>query len=132
MKQGLILAVLTALLALLLCACGGGNTDHVYLNLPENSRYTQGEILEAMDEVCRTFEKGFRGCTLTALTYDETRTLRESGQKGEDMMVLLATFDTGPSGGDGSLNPNDTYKNYQWFLSRSPKGGWTVTDWGYG
>lgn len=131
MKKRLILAGVTALLALFLCACGRGNADDVVITLGESSLYTPKEILEAMDEVCDFFEKEFDGCTLTALAYDETRSLRESGD-GEETMVLLATFDTGPSGGDGSLNPNDTYTKYQWFLSRSPKGGWELTDWGYG
>ena len=131
MKKRMIAAGLAALLALSLCACGRGDADDVVVTLGESSIYTPGEILAAMDEVCAFFEKEFDGCTLTALAYDETRTLRESGD-GEEILVLLGTFDTGPSGGDGSLTPNNTYTKYQWFLTRSPKGGWELTDWGYG
>ena len=35
------------------------------------------------------------------------------------------------AGGDGSLNPNSTYRNYQWILTRS-SGRWELQTWGYG
>ena len=35
-------------------------------------------------------------------------------------------------GGDGSLNPNDTYTGWQWILARNKGGKWKHKDHGYG
>lgn len=48
------------------------------------------------------------------------------------MIILLSEFDVGPSGGDGSLNPNSTYDNFIWILIRDDKSSpWKIDDWGY-
>ncbi len=48
-------------------------------------------------------------------------------------MVLLSNFKVGPSGGNGSLEPNSTYTEWQWILIRdNTSDNWLVKDWGYG
>ncbi|RII34623.1 DUF4829 domain-containing protein [Clostridium chromiireducens] len=55
-----------------------------------------------------------------------------NGVKPENVIVLLSNFDVDPSGGDGSLNPNSTYDNYNWILIRGSKmDNWKVDDRGY-
>lgn len=49
----------------------------------------------------------------------------------DDVIVLVSTFDVGASGGDGSLNPNDTYSNWKWILVRTTGGKWKHVDHGY-
>ena len=44
---------------------------------------------------------------------------------------MLSNFTVDGSGGDGSLNPNSTYKNWNWILVRGGSGDWTLKDWGY-
>ena len=38
---------------------------------------------------------------------------------GDEAIVLTSTFDVDGSGGDGSLNPNSTYKDWIWLLVRN-------------
>ncbi|AGF55703.1 hypothetical protein Cspa_c19350 [Clostridium saccharoperbutylacetonicum N1-4(HMT)] len=55
-----------------------------------------------------------------------------NGVKTENVIVLLSNFDVDSSGGDGSLNPNSTYDNYNWILIRDSKtDSWKVDDRGY-
>lgn len=52
--------------------------------------------------------------------------------KSENVIVLLSNFDVNDSGVDSSLNPNSTYKNFQWILIRNDKeSDWVIDDRGY-
>ena len=90
-----------------------------------------------MDTVIDHFKKEFEGCTLTRLEYDESRV--ESAQSewaaqydADQAIVLISEFDVDSSGGDGSLNPDSTYRNWQWVLVRNGSGAWELKTWGYG
>ncbi len=50
---------------------------------------------------------------------------------GDEAIVLTSTFDVDGSGGDGSLNPNSTYKDWIWLLVRNKQGEWKHVDHGY-
>ena len=128
------------LLSLVLClvlltACGGGDVRNVKRNPGESQLYSNGEINSAMKEVIDFFGKEFDGCTMTEIRYDEEkyaeRQRLESEDYGREVIILLTDFDVDSSGGDGSLNPNSTYRNYQWILTRTLL-GWELQDWGYG
>ncbi|MDR3277336.1 MAG: hypothetical protein LBT12_01065 [Oscillospiraceae bacterium] len=48
------------------------------------------------------------------------------------MRKLLSDFEVDASGGDGSLNPNSTYTDWSWILTRdSSSAEWRVDTWGY-
>lgn len=49
----------------------------------------------------------------------------------DEVIVLLSTFDVDESGGDGSLNPNSTYTDWNWILVRKNGGKWKHVDHGY-
>ena len=49
----------------------------------------------------------------------------------DEVIVLLSSFDVDSSGGDGSLNPNSTYNNWNWILVRTKGGKWQHIDHGY-
>ena len=49
----------------------------------------------------------------------------------DEAIVLTSTFDVDGSGGDGSLNPNSTYKDWIWLLVRNKQGEWKHVDHGY-
>ena len=123
------------LCAALLTACGGGDVRNVERNPGESQLYSDGEINSAMNEVLDFFQKEFDGCTMTEIRYDEEkyaeRQRMESEDHGREVIVLLTDFTVDSSGGDGSLNPNSTYRNYQWTLTRTLF-GWKLQDWGYG
>ena len=128
------------LLSLVLClvlltACGGGDVRNVKRNPGESQLYSNGEINSAMKEVIDFFQKEFDGCTMTEIRYEEEkyaeRQSLESEDYGREVIILLTDFDVDGSGGDGSLNPNSTYRNYQWTLTRT-RFGLELQDWGYG
>lgn len=50
----------------------------------------------------------------------------------DNKIILLSSFDVDGSGDSPELNPNTTYDNYQWILTRDNKNSnWEITNWGY-
>lgn len=126
------------LTCVLLSACSrGGNASEVQVITGESELFTQGEIESAMEMAMDYFRKEFDGCTMTKIVYDESKS-REAAvewaqQYGADEAIVLhSSFDVDASGGDGSLNPNSTYNNWQWILTRDDGGKWMLRTWGYG
>ena len=120
----------------LLTGCAKGDVSNVEKIFSTSAAYTQSEIESAMEIAIAHFRKEFDGCTLTEIRYEEIRDAAgaEWAQTygAEEGIVLLSSFDVDSSGGDGSLNPNSTYHNWQWVLVRSNDGAWELKTWGYG
>lgn len=136
MKRNMRLAaVLAVLLTLLLAGCGG-NVRHGVIEPWESELYAKEEVEAAISCVKSYFKKEFSGCTLLSITYagdERTEKEREYAQlpDGEEVIVLTSSFAVDSSGGDGSLEPNYTYRNFQWILKRKTGGSWEHTDHGY-
>ena len=132
-----ILCIVFALvLTLSLTACGGGDVGEVGIREVESTIYTSAEIGDGINTVLDYFQKEFDGCKLCELQYigDEKNNdyLDFAVRNGADeVLVFTSTFDVDESGGDGSLNPNDTYKNWKWILVRANGGEWEHVDHGY-
>ena len=47
------------------------------------------------------------------------------------MLCILLVFSLSAFGGDGSLNPNSTYSDWNWILVRTNGGHWQHVDHGY-
>ena len=123
--------------ALLLSGCGGGNAADVSVNYQPSRIYTEREISKAVDVAAAYFEKEFDGCTLLEIGYIGDQAGKEfierANQHGVDeVIILISSFAVGTEGGDGSLNPNDTYRNWRWILGRTNGGQWKHLDHGYG
>ena len=136
MKRRIFACVLTLLLAVCICSCGGDVRD-VKRIVPDAQLYTAEEVNDAMDTVVRFFKKEFEDCKLTWLIYDEASSAAAAGEwaaqyGADEAIVLLSTFEVGSKGGDGSLEPNSLYTNWQWILTRSAGGAWQLQTWGYG
>ena len=134
MKKRIV--IVSLLLCLLLTACGGGKVRTMPVIGP-SELYSDREIEAAMNIVADYFKKEFDGCTLIRLEYDEAAVRDElmgwADQYDEGQaIVLLSDFEVDSSGGDGSLNPNDTYRNWKWILTRTGAGEWQLRTWGYG
>ena len=128
----LVLAVVVAVFALL-----GGKTHALHREIGSSEQYTAMDIRNAMWVVEWRFRLGFRGCSLLELTYDEAfsadRGREWAEQYGEEeAIVLTSCYEVGESGGNGSLNPNSTYRDWQWILTRSGGGFWKLRTCGYG
>lgn len=123
---GMVFAVLLG--CVLVLGCAKGDVSHVDRIVGESEIFTSRQIEKAMDAVTREFHKNFSGCTLLKLEYDEADL-----EKGEtdDTIVINSSFSVDGSGASESLEPNSTYWNFHWTLTRSIWGGWEVRDHGY-
>ena len=105
--------------------------------LPYQSEiYDDAEIQSAIDTVIRYFETEFSGCTLTQIEYAGDASVADYAEfarrhEAEDVIVFSSSFDVDASGGDGSLQPNQTYTGWKWILVRGDNGRWIHADHGY-
>lgn len=136
MKRITLFTLVLLSLALLLSGCmERGNVNHVHKTVGESTVYTKAEIEDAMDVVIRHFRQNFEGCTLVHLYYEEDTIKNKSWalQYGtQEGIVLLSSFEVGPEGSNGSLNPDSTYNRWSWILTRDNGGNWHLQTWGYG
>ena len=82
------------------------------------------------------FRTHFDDCTLLTIAYAGDDSAQEAQEwaaqyEADEAIVLVSSFAVGPTGGDGSLNPNFVYENWQWILVRSNGGAWRHADHGY-
>ena len=128
-----LVLVLVGMLGLVAC---GGNTKNVKITDYSSEIYSDAEIDSAIDVAIDYFEKYFDGCTLTEITYlgdDELDDFQEFAERNnaDDVIVLISDFEVDASGGDGSLEPNSTYTDWNWILVRTDGGQWEHVDHGY-
>lgn len=136
MKQKILAVVLAAATMLLVLAGCGGNVDHVEVEPWESELYSEDDVNQAISTVKSYFKSRFSGCELTSITYaGDEKTEKEAAyavkNDADEVIVLTSSFDVDESGGDGSLNPNSTYENFQWILVRKTGGAWQHIDHGY-
>ena len=127
---------LLALILSLFMLGSGGNVKNVVIHEVSSDIYSQEEISAATQTVLSEFARSWSGCTLTEIGYagDEAVSRHQdylSRYNASDVIVLLSTFNVDGSGGDGSLEPNSTYKNWSWVLVRPGGGSWQLVDQGY-
>lgn len=119
---------------LLLTGCGGGDVRSAGRQIRPSERYSEAVIADAMDVVEDHFKKNFDGCTLHTIVYDEEATgekaAREEEKYGKDTIILRTDFWVDEQGGPAALNPGQTYRNYEWTLTRTMF-GWKLQDQGY-
>lgn len=115
----------------------------IKVTIEKSNKFCKDEIDSAIEIVKKEF-KNFKGCKLTDLLYEEDYSNEVSvgyiengngsvnGVKAENIIVLKSNFDVGAEGGDGSLNPNSTYEDWNWILIRDSKtSSWNLDDWEY-
>lgn len=114
-----------------------GKINNVTEIIVKSEIYSEKDIKDAMDIVKKKFKKDFKGCILTDLWYAENISNPSSDgwtkqYYADEAIVLLSNFYVDSSGGDGSLNPNSTYTDWQWILVRnSSNNKWELKTWGY-
>ncbi|AJQ29484.1 hypothetical protein [Pelosinus fermentans] len=91
-----------------------GRTDNTVVIIGKSDKFSEAEIQAAIPFVKGKF-KGFTGCNLTKLWYDEEVSNRitnsymhggkgmRNGVKAENVLVLMSSFEVGPSGGGWDL-----------------------------
>lgn len=132
-----MLALVTTAALLVLSGCGvPGNVNQATVTLGESATFSQAELKAAADAVLETF-RGFEDCTLVKLTFSEafSRRQRELASpplpEGAAAVVFSSEFRVGPNGQGNGFNPNSTYRDWTWTVTRAePSAPWTVTNWG--
>ena len=124
------------LLCLFVIFSGGGDVSNVIIKETESNIYSADDISSAIDTIIDEFYDNWSGCTLTEIYYAVDNYSLEyqdwADRNGADeVIVLLSSFDVDSSGGDGTLNPNSTYGNWNWILVRNNGGKWKHVDHGY-
>ena len=131
--------VILGVAAVLVLTGNRGNISNVNRVIGYSALYGENSIKEAFDVIEKKFAKDFKGCTLAELRYDEDVENRFSEEiekyhkeNNQELIVVLSTFDTDEKGGDGEVNPNATYTNWQWHLVKTKdKKNWEIISWGY-
>ena len=114
-----------------------GSVKGVNQTIEKSELYSEKDIKKAMTIVKHQFKLEFRGCKLTDLWYEEDINISSANSwadqyNADEAIIILSNFDAGSSGGDGSLNPNGTYKDWQWILIRDKEDKtWKLKTWGY-
>lgn len=127
--------ILSIICILSLAGCGGDISDVKILEY-QSEIYTNEDIEDAIEITKKYFKKEFSGCMLTEITYagdEKSVDYAEWAERNnaDEVIVLISSFDVDSSGGDGSLNPNSTYSNWNWILVRSNGDKWQHVDHGY-
>ena len=102
-----------------------------------SSKYMNNDDYEAAVQEVMTYFRSFEGCTMKKIGYaGDAAVNAEADARGlapEEVIVLTSTFETDGENHNNGLNPNYTYEDYTWTLTRDTTAGlWEVTDHGYG
>lgn len=131
-----LLAVSAAVLLMFTGCASPGNVSQASIVIGESSQFSQAELKSAADAVLGTF-RGFEDCTLVKLTFSEAFSQRQRQlaspplPEGTDVVVFNSEFRVGPNGQNNGFNPNSTYRDWTWTVTRAqPSAPWTVTNWG--
>ena len=129
----LIIGMMLTIAVLCLAACGGSS---VKVGSFSSLIFDSDEYDDAVQEVFTYFDS-FEGCTMTEIGYAGDDAVRaEAKARGlapEQVMVLTSTFTTDSEDHQNGLEPDHTYEDYKWILTRNTSAEpWNHEDHGYG
>ena len=118
---------------------GAVNETDIDLDYGSSEIYTPEQLKEAAIQIKCTFA-GWKGCELHSLRYagdeaDNAKNLEwlnshEGNAKYTHAAEFLTDFHS-PVEASGAWDPDQEYKDYQWWLGLTEDGTWEVVDWGY-
>lgn len=131
-----ILATILCFIIVFSLAGCGSKTSEIKTRNVESEMYSQEEITSAVETIKKEFKSNWKGCTLKEIYYagdDSSKDYQDWADRNnaDEVIVLLSSFYVGPNGGNGSLNTNCTYENWNWILVRTNGGEWVHVDHGY-
>ena len=129
----LIIGMMLTIAVLCLAACGGSS---IKVGSFSSLIFDSDEYDDAVQEVFTYFDS-FEGCTMTEIGYAGDDAVRaEAKARGlapEQVMVLTSTFTTDSEDHQNGLEPDHTYEDYKWILTRNTSAEpWNHEDHGYG
>lgn len=137
-----------SLLLLVMCICGmsgceKGSVSDVKIDYGNSSIYSEEDMSAAVETIKDEFST-WKGCELQSISYssdDECNPeniawlneLAKAEHLSEEFTqcIMFETDFHSPENGDGALNPDADYKDYQWWLARTDNGEWKLLSWGY-
>ena len=138
---------LVVLLMISLCSCNNTTNDatssfdgalskNFQLESSGSEIFTNEETQDAADAVIHYFSEGFPSCTMTKLRYVDPFSSNETDNWAADYgadkgMVFFSDFTVGDAT-NTTLNPNSTYKDWQWYVIQTDAGDWSVVNQGQG
>jgi hypothetical protein len=126
-----LLLIICFYFCFILVACNSGKVNNAEVTIEQSNKFSETEIKEAIHLVKTKF-KDFRGCNLTKLWYDEEKSNEYVVPESENIIVLFSSFETDKSVISQGFNPNSTYDNWMWILTRESKSeNWEIIGWGY-
>ena len=129
----LMIGMMLTISVLCLAACGGSS---IKVGSFSSLIFDSDEYDDAVQEVFTYFDS-FEGCTMTEIGYAGDDAVRaEAKARGlapEQVMVLTSTFTTDSEDHQNGLEPDHTYEDYKWILTRNTSAEpWNHEDHGYG
>ena len=125
------LVLVFVLLALVFSLAGCGDSVSVG---GFSSKYLDGDEYDAAVQELMTHFKDLSGCTLKKVGYAGDKEVKaEAEARGlatEQIIVLTSTFETDGTSRDDGLEPNKTYEDYRWVLTRGSSADpfWTIVE----
>ena len=121
---------LLSVILLVLVACGSSVTVGSFSSLYHDSDDYDSAVQELM-----TYLNGLDGCTVKEIGYAGDKVVKKEadsrGKAVEQIIVLTSTFETGDKKDQNGLEPNHSYENYTWILTRPTSDAfWEITDHG--
>lgn len=143
MKKVLLSCCLIGVIVAVLFYSQSGTAEDVQVKLGESDKFSEEELTNAA-KVVKKKVRDSKGVELKELRFREEESARvvedylkygngsTNGIEKENVIVLVSNLKTDAKGGDGSLEPNFLYTDWNWILIRDDQSGkWRVDDWGY-
>ena len=127
------LAAVLVLLSLVLGLAGCGDSVSVG---GFSSKYLDSDDYDAAVQELMTHFNSLGGCTLKKVGYAGDKVLKAEadarGLSAQQIIVLTSTFATDGTSREDGLEPNKTYDDYQWILTREGSFDpfWTIEEQG--
>ena len=124
------IAVFVVLLALMLSLAGCGSSVSVG---GISSKYFNSDAYDAAVQELMTHFDSLGGCTVKKIGYAGDKTVKEEadarGLAPEQIIVLTSAFETDGTSREDGLEPNKTYEDYRWILTRETSSApfWEIT-----
>lgn len=136
MKRVLVMGL--SLLMIFMIGCGA--VSDAQTDLGHSKDFSENELRDAAKMVRKHFRAMYNGCTLLTIVYDGDQAANENlaycnalepDKDFVDCVVFSSRFETSERC-DTTLEPNETYDDWRWYLAREEKGKWQLVMEGQG
>lgn len=125
MKKTFIILCILIVCSLLYACKSNENSDDIEITYGESEQFSDSEMEDAVDAIKEKF-KDFEGCELIKIWYEESKAnfeierylTRENSMKRENIIIFYSDFKVDSTGRNPVLNPDSTYTDWMWVLTR--------------